>query len=480
MATPIPQNRASFSWEEIRLVCGAELVNGHSGETSGRIDGVTTDSRGDLRGKLFVALPGETFDGHHFVEQAAKNGAAAVLVQRAVSASVPVFHVSSTLSALGALGSFHRRRWGGKLIAVGGSAGKTTTRGVVSHLLEHLLPQRVHSTPGNLNNQIGAPMVLLGLTEQHSVAVLELGTNQRGEIATLGQMCGPDVAVVTLIDLEHTEGIGDLDAVEAEEGDLLANLTSAGVAVANGDDERVVRQLSRCPASRVVRYGFNAGLELQAVDFVSLGTLGSEFTVVNGGLAWGTLRTPLLGRPGALAILASLAVVVALTGELPSLAAAQTVFGSPGLAAPGRLNIHELRGGVVVVDDTYNSNPRSVSEGIAVASKIAAQRSGRLLLVLGEMRELGSLAEQAHQDMGRLAAQSGAARLFAVAGSAALSAKVAQAAGMPATFHEDADDVLEGLLQELNDGDIVLVKASRGVRAERVVNALLKARGQAA
>src|SRR5690606_5542807 len=202
MATGIPTNLAAFSLSEVaRLTGGVQL-----GGAATRVVGVATDTRGDLRGKLFVALRGERFDGHQFIERAVRQGAAAVLAED-VPTSVTGVKVASALDALGLLARAHRRRWAGRVIAVAGSAGKTTTRSVSAALLGALLGERLHGSPGNLNNRIGLPMVLLGLEPTHQLALLEVGTNRSGEVAALTATCEPDVCVLTLIDLEHTEGL---------------------------------------------------------------------------------------------------------------------------------------------------------------------------------------------------------------------------------------------------------------------------------
>ena len=222
MATPIPPNQAIFALSEVAQVTGAVL----NGAESSVIRGIATDSRIDLRGKLFVALCGDRFDGHEYLQEAVARGATAVLVERddIPQASVPVLRVPSTLRALGDIAQRHRQKWRGRVVAVVGSAGKTTTRVAIETVLSVLLGQRVHATKGNLNNQIGVPMTLLGLTDQHEIAVIEVGTNARGEVERLSELCKPHIAVLTLIGLEHTEGLSDLDGVEWEEGRVFATL----------------------------------------------------------------------------------------------------------------------------------------------------------------------------------------------------------------------------------------------------------------
>jgi UDP-N-acetylmuramoyl-tripeptide--D-alanyl-D-alanine ligase len=215
MESALPENQARFTLGELARATGGTLAG--PGGAEREVVGVSTDSRASLGGKLFVALKGERFDGHSFAEGAAKAGAAAILVENDVGAlPIPALRVPSTLGALGAIAGLHRSRFPGRLIAVGGSAGKTTTRSAVGAVLELCAPGRVHQTSGNLNNLIGVPLVLLGLTPEQRYAVVELGTNAPGEVAALTAMAKPDAGLLTLIGLEHTEGLGDLDGVERE------------------------------------------------------------------------------------------------------------------------------------------------------------------------------------------------------------------------------------------------------------------------
>jgi UDP-N-acetylmuramoyl-tripeptide--D-alanyl-D-alanine ligase len=246
MSAPLPINRVEMSLADVARATGGELRGADVA-----IRGVLTDSRADLSGALFVALRGERFDGHEFADKAREQGARALLVERDVASSLPQVLVESSLSALGALGQLRRRSWGGKVVAVAGSAGKTTTRAALSALLEAAQPGAVHYARGNFNNLIGVPLVLLSLAEEARLAVVELGTHRPGEVEALTRMAEPDVGVLTLIGYEHTEGLGDLDGVEAEEGAMFAHLGPCSVAIGNVDDERVARQLAKAPGLQV-------------------------------------------------------------------------------------------------------------------------------------------------------------------------------------------------------------------------------------
>ncbi|HEX3774403.1 MAG TPA: UDP-N-acetylmuramoyl-tripeptide--D-alanyl-D-alanine ligase [Polyangiaceae bacterium] len=477
MASAIPENRAPFSLAEVARVTGGKLIGANA-----ECVGVSTDSRADLRGRLFVALRGERFDGHDFVALAAQNGALGAVVEHPISAaSLALVQVSSTLDALGALAAEHRRRWGGRVVAVAGSAGKTTTRSAISAVLNQVSPGALHFAAGNLNNLIGVPMVLFGLEKAHALGVVEIGTNAPGEVRALSRMANPNLALLTLIGIEHSEGLGDLDGIEREEGEIWAGLAAGGVAVFNADDERVARTVRNARVQRALSYGAANDADYRLVSR-SAATNGGSRLQIERRTAYAndsiTIETPLLGNPGAYAALAALAAGEWATGRAlePSLVSrALAVSGEPG-----RLTSIELADGTVVLDDSYNSNPASVTSSVSTAREVADARAARLVLVIGEMRELGALSQAQHREVGAMLSQSGASLLVAVMGDAALFLPLAERAGLAAVFAENAENALALLLPELEPRDVVLVKASRGVHAERLVRGLVEAKGRAA
>jgi UDP-N-acetylmuramoyl-tripeptide--D-alanyl-D-alanine ligase len=472
----IPENRAAFSLEEIARVTGGTL----SGKGETHVQGVASDSRSPLAGKLFVALTGERFDGHAFASAALRSGATALLVERDLGdVGVPAVRVGSTLTALGALARHHRRRSGVKLVAVAGSAGKTTTRSAVALALDAVAPGKVHFASGNLNNAIGVPMVLLGIdADQHRFAVAEIGTNQLGEVEALARMAEPDAAVLTVIGLEHTEGLGDLDRIEREEGSVFSALGASGTAIGNGDDPRVLRQLERVSAQRV-RYGFAAGLEYRIVER-AVGELGpSRVRLARPGRDELAVRWPLLGRPGAYALAAGVAAAEAVADAPLGARAIEAACERITLGEPGRLVPVALANGAVVLDDTYNANPASLESSVATAAEIARARGGRLLLVLGEMRELGDDSPRLHREAGATLVDFGADEVVAVSGDARWLLEPFERAGVRCTFAPDSAAAAARLTGQIAARDVVLVKASRGVRAETIVSALIEAYGRA-
>jgi UDP-N-acetylmuramoyl-tripeptide--D-alanyl-D-alanine ligase len=466
----IPENTAFFKLAEV-LAATSGSAPGVDPELT--FEGVGTDTRDRLSGKLFVALAGERYDAHDYLAQAAAAGARAALVERDIEgAPLALVKVPSTLWALGDLARFHRRRFGGKVVAIGGSAGKTTTRSAVGAALAVAAPDAVHQTSGNLNNLIGVPHVLFGLEPSQRFAVVELGTNTPGEIARLMAISEPDVSVLTLIDVEHTEGLGDLDGVEREEGELFSRLSPGGTAIGNVDDARVSRQLERAPVARTLGYGLREKGAVHVLERTERGLAGQRLRVA---LPSGEIEldVPLLGDAGAYAALAALSVLSVLAPE----ALAEPAALSQALARagePGRLRPVELPDGTVVLDDTYNANPASVLASLAAARELTRSRGARLFLVLGEMRELGRASREEHQRIGAALAESGAVGVVAIAGDAALYVEGARAAGIDAVFCEDSTSAVAEVLDRVRPGDVILVKASRGVRAERVVEGLVR------
>lgn len=471
MSTPIPSNHATFSVSEILATTAGTLVR----KAAEGVVGVGTDTRQDLRGALFVALSGERFDGHDFLDRAVQAGAHVLLVTRGRGAAAPsgvtVIEVEDTLVALGELGHAHRQRWPGRVVAVAGSAGKTTTRSLIARLLSALFPGQVHATAGNLNNRIGVPLTLLGLEAHHRFAVVEVGTNMPGEVALLARIVTADLAVLTLIDLEHTEGLGDLSGVAREEGAIFEQLGETGVAIGNIDDP-LVRERLRVQPGRSLGYGERADADLRIRERALISPKRTRLRLEAGARSW-TVESPLFGTPGALSVAAAALVCEELApGRLET-----SHFDSAldGGAEPGRNAVRMLSEDRVLLDDTYNSNPASARQAIATGQELAQLTGGRLWLVLGEMRELGALSVVEHRALGEVAARSGASGVFAVGPETAPLIDAARSGGVSVWPHADAETVGPSLWPLFAPKDVVVVKASRGVRAERVVQHLVVA-----
>ena len=474
MATAIPTNDAAFTLEELARVTAATVLRAR---TVG-VHGVCTDSRVVQPGNAFVALVGERFDGHLHAAEAAAKGARALIVAHDVEASLgpAVLRVDDTTRALGDLGRAHRRRWSAlphprprRLVAITGSAGKTTTRRAIAALTAHL-GASVHAAEGNLNNAIGVPMVLFGLAARHDLAVVEIGTSSPGEIAHGASIAEPDVAVLTLVAAAHTEGLGTLDDVAREKGALLAAVPAGGALVVNGDDARALAQASRSASKRLVTYGVGDACDVRLLARVVDGVAGAALRVTLDGREL-ALRTPLLGIAGAYATLAAIATARAL-GEVFDGDALTDAFASLAHTSDARLAPLSLSDGTLVIDDSYNANRASVCASLDAAAEIAAARGARFVAVLGEMRELGALAASEHDAVGERVVALRPAALIGVSGDAARVADLARAGGVDAIFVRDAAAAIDEVTRRVRPGDVVLVKGSRGVGLEAVVRAL--------
>lgn len=481
MATPIPTNQAEFSLDELVGTTGGAVVSATDFESARRFIGVSTDTRAIAPGAIFVALSGERFDGHSFVDSARTSGATLAIVERPLPVAITQLVVPDALQALGQVASYHRSRWAGRIIAIAGAAGKTTTRAITSSLLEANYADSVHSTVGNLNNRIGVPMVLLGLSPQHRFAVVEVGTNQTGEVPLLTDLVKPDVSVLTLVDLEHSEGLGGIDAIELEEGAIFGQ--SCHTFVVNGDDERAFRQAKQALAratragrtSRLVSYGFGADVSLRATGLRSAGVNGSELSIGDG-VRGINVRVPIVGRPACYAVLAGVAAVEALTERCLDSIEVQAGLDLPSLKPEGRAEIVIGPRGEAIINDSYNANPASMRAAVITATELASERGGDLHLVLGEMRELGAESPAAHAAMGDFLAAARWSTLFAVGGEMGAlieSLRRLHTANGAISHRPDTTGIAEELRRSLRANDVVLVKGSRGVRTEAVIAELL-------
>lgn len=474
MATPIPTNSASFSIDELALAARGAI----GARTDHALVGITTDSRAVRPGSVFVALRGETHDGHEHIGAAVTAGAAALVVSTPVEvpAGVGVVIVDDTLRALGAIASAHRHRFAVPVIAITGSAGKTTTKELTSAALEEL-GMRVHRTAGNLNNLIGVPMTLLGIDATHDAVVVEMGMNVPGEIATLAEMTRPTIGVVTCVSEVHTAGVGDLAGVAREKGALLLALDADAAAVFTSDDTILAPYVAQSAARTKIAFGVEADTDVRLAE-PSLGGGRTNCSYAVRGLnEFVTVDLALMGEGPARCGAAALAIVLALRGAESVRAAA------PGLArvvpTPGRA--HPVPGpeGSLLLDDTYNASPRATALALRTTADLAAQRGGRAIAVLGDMLELGAESERLHEEVGAAAVAAGVEILVCCGTEMRAAARGALAAttasGVSGVRIERLDDPLQAIelvRDAVSEGDVVLVKGSRSMRMERVVEAL--------
>ncbi len=486
MGTPIPLNGATFVVKDIVTITGGVLVAANDAVASETIASVSTDTRTLTPGSLFVALPGERFDGHDYLATAAQNGARVALVERDVTApeGLTLIRVPSTLAALGALAKAHVTRWRAlagtrRIVAITGSAGKTTTRVAVAAMLQTIYPGMVHATKGNLNNLVGVPMMAFELDKQHHFAVLEMGMNQPGEIAQLAEIATPDVAVVTLVSAAHVEGVGSIEGVAHEKGALYRALASDGVAIANGDDERVMNVRQGSSAKQQVSYGTREGVDLRIVSRRPEGFTSSRVKLERRDGSTIEFVTPLIGEAGAYACAAAVSVAEALCGERMTSPIVEAAFAEAEVGGgAGRLLPRTLGHDIVVIDDSYNANPASASASIRTAAELARATNRRLVLVLGAMYELGVESANGHDHVGRVAGTSGAAFVFAIAGDAQRIANGAANVGVPSKFFPTSADAAPAVIEAVRPGDLILVKGSRGVGTERIVRELSLVHGE--
>lgn len=443
-------------------------------------DGVSTDSRALTPGGLFVALRGANFDGHDFATQALAQGAAAVLLDRdgapGVEAGAPdgaaVLRVADTRAALRQLAAAWRVRFAVRVAAVTGSNGKTTVKEMLAGVLRaHVGEANVLATAGNLNNDIGLPLTLLRLREAHRYAVLEMGMNAPGEIAVLTRLARPDCALVNNAQAAHLQGLGTVAEVARAKGEIFEGLAPGGVAVINGDDAHAGFWRGLAAGHPVLTFGLDPTADVRAL---TAGGTGFAPGAVPDGREPFTLRTPAgavelrLAVPGAHNVRNALAAAAAAHALGVGLAATRA-----GLAAftgvPGRLQSRPGLNSATFLDDTYNANPGSVAAALAVL----AQTAGPKILVLGDMGELGEGGAGLHAEIGRQAAAAGVDALYALG---ELTGHAVTAFGPGAVYYECLQELLADLENRLAPGVTVLVKGSRFMRMERVVQSFTPSR----
>jgi UDP-N-acetylmuramoyl-tripeptide--D-alanyl-D-alanine ligase len=451
-----------------KITGGYLMQNGASVE----FQGISTDSRTLQPGDLFIPLRGDKFDGHDYLTQAIQRGAAACLSEEMLGGMrVPVVKVNDTLKALGDLATAIRSKFAGPVIGITGTSGKTTTKEMLAAILNHLGPGL--KSAGNFNNLIGVPLTLFCLQPEHRWAVIEMGMSARGEIARLTEIAMPNIGLITNIGAGHLQNFDSISGVARAKGELFISLPADGIALINADDAEV-RTLPVANGVRKVLFGTGSETAVRA----------GRIAVHNGSVSFDLMLEsdvqrvvlPLPGRHNVLNALGAAAAATVLGVGLAEIAAGLQAF----QPCPGRMELLELPGNVVVLEDSYNANPLSVHAALDALHDLGTP--GQRIAVLGDMLELGQSAPDLHHQIGVIAATR-VDRLFTYGTLSEEIARGARDAGLPAAkiFVAKSHDELAGrLLDVLKSGDRVLIKGSRGMRMEKVTTALRAAKPKAA
>ena len=443
---------------QIAQFAGASLS---SGDGTVVINKVSTDSRTIKPGELFVALRGENFEGHDFIEAGAKAGATGALVDLNWAGNVPnnfaLLRATDTLQAYQMLAANYRRSLTLKVLAITGSNGKTSTKDFAASVLARRF--RVTKTEGNFNNHVGLPRTILEATSADEVAVWEIGMNHPGEIAALSKIAAPDAAIITNIGVAHIEFMGSREAIAAEKGALAEAIETQGTVILNADDPFSEGIAARTRA-KVVSAGTTGGA-VRAIE-IRQSADGSEFTIVEGAHRC-RAQLPVAGthmvQNALLAVAAGRAFGLSIEECAAGLAAAPLT--------KARLQIKEI-GGVQFLDDSYNANPDSMKAALRTLVELDAE--GKRIAVLGEMRELGAESERGHREIGEAAATLGVDQLITIGDAAELIAEGARIAGLDKVSSARSTSEAAKLLSEMAEpGDLVLIKGSRAARTEEVI-----------
>ena len=424
--------------------------------------GCSTDSRTIEEGNLFIALKGEYFDGHQYISVAEKNGASSLIVDSEVVHTKPFIRVEDTRKAMGLLAKSWREKITIPLIAITGSNGKTTVKEMVTSILSTV--SNVHATSGNLNNDIGVPKTLFGLNKKHNYAVIEIGANHLGEIEWLSKISSPNIAVITQCAPAHLEGFKNVESIAKAKAEIFSGLQTSGTAIINADDIYFDFWKNSCKEINKLTFGIktkNADVRAENIK-LSMDDLLINFTLIS---THGSVEIclPMLGEHNVMNALAATSCCLSLDISLQSI--------KDGLenikSIKGRLEIKTGKKHVRIIDDTYNANPTSLDAAIETLCGFNSLR----YIVLGDMGELGDKAEQFHRDVGGLAKRKNVDGLFTI-GKLSINASNDFGTG---AFHFDSYEALEkALIKSLDKDSTVLIKGSRAMKMERIVNALMR------
>jgi len=464
-----------FKLEEVLKATTGILI---SGGAENIFSGITTDSRKVNKGDLFIALQGDNFDGHDFLQAAMAEGAAGVLVHDEaklnkvkIDKNAAIIKVADTLWALGDMAHSFRKRFSIPVIAITGSSGKTTTKEMLAAILGR--SKNILRTEGNLNNLIGLPQTIFGLRKEHELAILEMGTNTRGEIKRLTEIAAPDIGLITNVGPAHLAGFGSVNVVAQEKGDLFLNMASGCIAVVNLDDEAVKNIAERWKGKRVT-FGMSLDADVTAKDIEKSGARGVRFNLVIGDKSR-RIEMKIAGIHHVYNALAAAAAAWAVGIDCTMIAEGLTRF----QPVSGRMQMIKLQNCAFVLDDTYNANPASVREALMTLKDLKNHHCGYVFL--GDMLELGDAADEMHRKIGILMATIGIHAVFLKGNFALVTAAGAAEGGMPPQnifFLSETEDGLSYLKKNLKKGDWILVKGSRRMKMEKIVEQICEVFGR--
>ncbi len=461
----------TWTIENILEATGGECL---CGKTDHTFSGISIDSRHIGHDALFIAIRGEVHDAHRFVEDAVNLGVRGLVIEKKKSAEFPLsdwcqqdvtcIAVEDTTRALGAMAAFHRRRFRASVVAITGSTGKTTTREMMAAIVSQRY--KTLSSKKNYNNEIGLPLTLFELNQHHDWAVIELGMNHLGEIARLTEICKPNIGVITNIGPVHLEGVGSIEGVMRAKGELLEKMDPEGTAVLNADDKRVLK-MARNTSLKTVLFGQSKDALIRAEALTEEG-VGISFRLI---LPKESVPVH-MGIPGKFMV--SNALAASTVGYLLGLSAAEIKTGLERFQpVEGRMALLEIDSGIHIVNDAYNANPASMDA--AIRTLCILKKGNRGIIVMGDMLELGVHAESMHKDVGRLIGGSDIVRVYITGAFANTVASAAMAGGLDRHHIHigTKDEIFEDLVQWLQPGDWILVKGSRAMGMEVIVNKLV-------
>ncbi len=460
--------------EEVLKATGGKLLQGKG---NAYFEGISTDSRTVAEGELFVALKGPRYDGHHYALEALAKKAGGVLIEEDQVGDIrwngyrsrAVIAVKDTLSALGDMARDRRRKYGTPVVALTGSNGKTTTKEMIAACLSTTFP--ILKTEGNLNNLIGVPLTLLTLTEKERVVILEMGMNVPGEIRRLAEMAEPDVGLITNIQKVHLEGMGSLERLKEEKGELFRKMRRDGTILVNQDDPRVI-ELARDYPGQKITFGIEHPAEVMAKEIRPRGAEGTSFTLILEEEVM-EIHLRLLGRQFVPNALCAMAIACLFGVEVKQ--AREAIESLQPF--PMRMEVVSLQGGKTLINDAYNANPYSMELALETLAEVKGK--GRAIAVLGDMLELGGFTKEAHEQLGEKVSELSIDFLLALGEEAPIVIESAIRHGFPmerAMVVESHSEAVSRLRQMIQSGDWILVKGSRRMAMEKIAEGLTEGR----